>query len=66
MPKANLCPFKIGDSAKNRDTGERGTIVYLATDAALSDCIIVKFHGRRDALLVDSATCGGRHEDAAD
>ncbi len=54
MPKANLRPFKIGDSVKNRDTSERGTIVYLPTDAALSDCIVVKFCGQRHALIIDA------------
>ena len=47
MPKANLRPFKIGDSVKNRDSGERGTIVYLPTDAALSDCIVACADHRR-------------------
>ena len=45
--------FRIGDQVKERDTVERGTIIYLCREPALQDCVLVRFGN--EGLIVPKA-----------
>ena len=40
---ASKIKLRIGDHVKERDTGERGTIIHLCREPALQDCVLVRF-----------------------
>ncbi len=44
--------FKFGDHVRDRDSGTRGTVLYVPSDPALAGCVIVRFSGSRDGFLV--------------
>jgi hypothetical protein len=46
--------FKFGDHVRDRDSGARGTVVYVPSDPALAGCLIVHFRGSHNGLLVDA------------
>jgi hypothetical protein len=45
--------FKLGDHVRDRDSGIRGTVVYVPSDPALAGALIVRFSGSHNGLLVD-------------
>jgi|GraSoiStandDraft_34_1057297.scaffolds.fasta_scaffold3945081_1 hypothetical protein len=46
--------FKLGDHVRDRDSGIRGTVVYVPSDPALAGSLIVRFSGSHNGLLVDA------------
>jgi hypothetical protein len=53
-PTAYYNSFQAGDHVRDRDSGARGTVVYVPGDPALAGCLIVRFSGSRNGLLVDA------------
>ena len=50
---ASKIKLRIGDHVKERDTGERGTIIHLCREPALQDCVLVRFGN--EGLIVPKA-----------
>jgi hypothetical protein len=59
--------FKLGDHVRDRDSGIRGTVVYVPSDPALAGSLSSSASAAATTACSSTpATCGGHHEGAHD